>query len=236
VRIAAFETMQGQFVSRQLQLPSLEPMQVAGLGQYWIGAEGEIARNYEISIDHASTSALRLGARHTERSIDTPFSTGSPASTDAAIEHFYSRESIDNLSLFWAPSSMLAMNLGWQFEDFNNHDAYSPYGFSRLRTKRLPIEANIFIGKALSVRLAGTQIRQSGLFSAPPPAPGFTPQSSRFWTFDAALDIRLPNRRGSVEFAVKNLLDDDSRYQDTDPENPRIFPERFFLTRFTLSF
>jgi hypothetical protein len=228
--------MQGQIVSRQLQLPSLEPMQVAGISQYWIGTEGEVARNYEVNINHALTSALRLGARHTERSLDTPFVMDGPAPADTAVEHFYSRESIDNVSVFWAATSRLAMNLAWQYEDFDNHDAYSPYAFSRLRTKRLPIEANIFIGDALSIHVAGTHIDQSGLFSAPPPAPGFTPQSSQFWTFDAALDIRLPDRRGTVEFAVRNLLDDDSRYQDTDPENPRFFPERFYLTRFTLTF
>ena len=53
---------------------------------------------------------------------------------------------------------------------------------------------------------------------------------------DASVDYRLPNRRGTVELGVKNLFDTDLRFQDTDPENPQVFPGRFALLRFTLTF
>jgi hypothetical protein len=35
---------------------------------------------------------------------------------------------------------------------------------------------------------------------------------------------------------VDNLFDKDFRYQDIDPENPGVVPERFAYFRFTLSF
>ena len=54
--------------------------------------------------------------------------------------------------------------------------------------------------------------------------------------FDASIDFRLPNRRGSIELTAKNLLDEEFRFQDTDPENPHVFPDRFFAVRFSLSF
>ena len=234
LRVATFETLQGQIISRQLQLPSLEPMQVAGSGQYWTGTEGEIARNYEISGEFTAAQRIRYGFRHTERSISTPFSITGLSSSEVETYFLNSRESLSEAHLFWIPTDKLALRFGWESDDFDFHGTDSPYSFSRLQTKRVPMQASVFISDRFSVRGAGIYISQHGLFSAPFPDPGFFPDSSRFWTFDASLDIRLPNRRGSIEVAAKNLFDDNSKFQDRDPENPHIFPERIFLARFTL--
>ncbi len=57
-----------------------------------------------------------------------------------------------------------------------------------------------------------------------------------FWIVDLSLGYRLPNRRGVLSLNVDNLLDEEFRFQDLDPENPSIMPERMAYFRFTLSF
>jgi hypothetical protein len=39
-----------------------------------------------------------------------------------------------------------------------------------------------------------------------------------------------------VTVEIRNLLDQQFRFQDTDPANPSITPERFVFMRFTLAF
>ena len=69
-------------------------------------------------------------------------------------------------------------------------------------------------------------------------APGVPPSRlartiSGFSTFAG---YRLPNRRGVSRLNVDNVLDEEFRFQDIDPENPSIMPERMAYFRFTLSF
>jgi hypothetical protein len=76
-------------------------------------------------------------------------------------------------------------------------------------------------------------VAQRGQFEAGPAIA--VPGSDRFWIVDATMGFRLPSRRGTVELSVRNLFDTEFRFQDIDPENPRIFPERFVALRFSLS-
>lgn len=64
----------------------------------------------------------------------------------------------------------------------------------------------------------------------------FTHGKNDFWVFDAFLGYRLPNRWGAFTIGAKNLFDQSFRFQDTDPENPSITPERFVYMRLTLNF
>ena len=62
------------------------------------------------------------------------------------------------------------------------------------------------------------------------------PGEDRFWVVDAFVGYRLPNRRGLLSLNADNLLDEDFRFQDIDPTNPSLFPERMISLRFTLAF
>ncbi len=53
---------------------------------------------------------------------------------------------------------------------------------------------------------------------------------------DTALGYRLPKRRGLVSVGVSNLFDESFNFVDTDPFNPRIYPERLVYGRITLAF
>jgi outer membrane receptor protein involved in Fe transport len=46
---------------------------------------------------------------------------------------------------------------------------------------------------------------------------------------------RLPKRRGVLSLNVDNLFDRRFRFQDTDPENPTIMPQRMAYFRFTIA-
>ena len=61
-------------------------------------------------------------------------------------------------------------------------------------------------------------------------------KNDSFWLVDASLGYRLPERRGLVSLGVANLFDEDFKFVDTDPFNPRVYPERFVFGRITLSF
>jgi tetratricopeptide (TPR) repeat protein len=236
LRVALFQTLSGPIVSKQLIHPSLEPMQVTGFGQYFYGAEGESAKNYALGLNHELTANLRLGAEHMERRIDVPFTVVMLPSTDYVVDYLDVREVTDSAYLYWTPDTRVALKFGWQDEDFDYHGMTSPYGFSRLRTKRLPVEATVFIGDALSLRFKGTHVRQGGVFGFYLPTPGRAPGEDQFRIFDAAVGYRLPKRHGSVELGIRNLLDEAFRFQDTDPENPRVFPDRFASLRVLLNF
>ncbi|HUQ50651.1 MAG TPA: hypothetical protein VM692_00430, partial [Gammaproteobacteria bacterium] len=62
------------------------------------------------------------------------------------------------------------------------------------------------------------------------------PGQDQFWVFDAFVGYRMPNRRGLLSLNADNLLDKGFQFQDTDPTNPSLFPERLISLRFTLAF
>jgi hypothetical protein len=63
-----------------------------------------------------------------------------------------------------------------------------------------------------------------------------TPGSDQFWVVDASLTYRLPKRYGIIKIAVKNAFDQDFQFQDTDPANPQITPDRLVTATITLAF
>ena len=53
---------------------------------------------------------------------------------------------------------------------------------------------------------------------------------------DLGVAYRLPGRHGLITLNLNNVFDEEFRFQDLDPENPSIFPERFLSLRFTLAY
>jgi outer membrane receptor protein involved in Fe transport len=118
----------------------------------------------------------------------------------------------------------------------NNGEAF--LGIVDVRTQRLPLEVRFHHTSGFRTGLRASYIEQKGDFSANEfGATGVaTHQEDRFWILDASLGYRLPNRRGELSLNVDNLLDETFRFQDIDPLNPSIAPERMAYFRFTLAF
>jgi hypothetical protein len=89
----------------------------------------------------------------------------------------------------------------------------------------------------LSAALKATYVYQKGTFVDFNPILVTTSNDSdNFWVMDASISYRLPNRMGLITLVGKNLLDEEFKFQDTDPSNPLIYPERVIYAKFTLSF
>ena len=138
---------------------------------------------------------------------------------------------------YWAPNDQLSFNAQYQYDRLNNAEERL-FGFTHMRIQRLPLEVRYFAAAGLSVGVRASLVHQDGSFVTPVTGPldEFAPGEDRFWTVDASLGYRLPNRRGVLSFNVNNLFDEEFQFQDIDRENPSIMPDRLAYLRFTLAF
>jgi outer membrane receptor protein involved in Fe transport len=110
-----------------------------------------------------------------------------------------------------------------------------------MNTDRLPLEFRYFARGGFTFGARATLVEQSGQFqTAPQSLPFVSPpmayDEDRFTLLDAFVGYRLPNRRGLLSLTADNLLDEAFKYQDVEPNNPSLFPQRVISFRFTLSF
>jgi outer membrane receptor protein involved in Fe transport len=138
--------------------------------------------------------------------------------------------------LFWTPHEWISASLEYGYSRFERESAsVSLKSFTTLNTHKLPIGANFFHPSGLFFRLKATYVDQDGEFGNALFAPSET-DSDQFWVVDAAIGYRLPKRYGILSLEAKNLFDEGFQFQDTDPSNPAIVPERVLLTKITLAF
>ncbi len=232
LRAAAFKTLSYNFsTSKQNAQPRLEPMQVAGFDQFLFTSNGDTATVYGVALDGRLSTAMFAGFELVRRDVDaqvidgTTFPVGvlrKPGQEKSARSYFY-----------WTPRPTLSFSARYEVGDFTA-DEQSPYYFTEMKLRRLPLEARYFGRSGLSAGLRVSHYHQEGVFVPIVGVP--EPGKDTFWTTDAMLGFRLAKRRGVLSLNVDNLFDKDFRYQDIDPENPGVVPERFAYFRFTLSF
>ena len=238
VRAAAFRTLQTPLISKHHIQPSLEPTHVAGLNQPFFGPEGEEAWRYGIAVDHEFSDRLFAGLEVSRRDLESPISTVPPGSAEPLSLLVDSREHSRHGYLYWTPSPRIGVAASYQYDRFDSGNMASFDGFTRIRTHRLPVRLGYFHRSGLSASFTATFVDQAGDFS---PAvfqldPQTEPGEDQFWTADLSLGYRLPSRRGQISLNVHNATNEEFRFQDIDPENPRILPERIVLMRITLSY
>ena len=139
---------------------------------------------------------------------------------------------------YWTPSDRIGASARFEQGRYTNRPDF--FRVAAMEVERLPLELRYFAPSGFTIGGRATAVHQAGWFSTPGPTP-FAPWTlvhgaERFWTLDTFVSYRLPKRRGSVSFNADNLLDEDFRFQDIDPSNPSLFPERLVSLRFTLSF
>jgi outer membrane receptor protein involved in Fe transport len=238
VRAAVFRTLQKPGISRENIDPTLEPTQVAGFNQFFFGAEGNREWRYGIAVDQKFSQNINGGAEFSARDIDAQLlraSAGSPEVIRRDWDEYQARA-----YFYWTPYSRLALSAEYLYEHFKreeNGGFVGPEEFKKLRTHRVPLSARFFHPFGFSAGLKATYVNQDGDFLVPQPF-GFSIESGddQFWVFDALIGYRLPKRYGQITLEAKNLFDEEFKFQDTDPGNPRILPERLILLKATLSF
>ncbi len=137
--------------------------------------------------------------------------------------------------LFWTPHEWLALSAEYLYEDLERDEDYN-LNVKTVETNYVPLGINFFHPSGLSATLKGTYIDQDGSFNRLDAPLGITENGQDdFWLFDAAIRYRFPKRYGFFTVGVSNLTDKDFEHFDTDRDNPRIQPDRFFFVRVTLA-
>ncbi len=234
VRAAAFSGMQRPFISMQKIDPSLEPTQVAGFNQVFFDGEGDEAERYGLGLDRKLSDDLYVGAEASLRDVEVLI--------NIAPQEFVRRdweERIGRAYLYWSLNAHWALTGEYLYEWFERESEGGLTGseqFAELRTHRLPIGARYFHPSGITATAVATYVDQRGDFTdSGSPDLSIVPGEDDFWVVDASLSYRLPKRYGVVSLEVKNLFDEDFRFQDTDPGNPRILPDRFFMFKLAVS-
>ena len=150
------------------------------------------------------------------------------------------RERSQQAYLYWTPTDRLGLQRqarAWPLRELRRSIPYPPFGYSTLTIERLPLELRYFSPTGLMLGFRTSRIRDHGMFSSSTLPPNeVEPGQDRFWLVDAFVGYRLPNRRGLLSLNADNLLDRRFRFQDVDPEDSSLIPERLISFRFTLAF
>jgi hypothetical protein len=232
LRAAAFKTLSYNFsTSKQNAQPRLEPIEIAGFNQFLFTSNGDTATVYGVGIDGRLSNTMFAGIELSRRDVEAQIVDAS--TTPISVLRKPGREKNARSYFYWAPRPNVSLSARYEVGDFVANEL-SPYYFTEMNLRRLPLEARFFGRSGLSAGLRVSHYHQDGTFASA--AGGFEPGEDTFWTTDAMLGYRLPKRRGLLSLNVDNVFDKDFRYQDIDPENPSVVPERFAYFRFTLSF
>lgn len=228
LRGAAFRVLKRPLIQDQ----TLEPTQVAGFNQYFDDADGTESWRYGAGIDQKITSSLFGGVELSRRDLEVPYVSSGPVLL--TLEEDW-REQLARAYFYWTPQDWLALSAEYQFERFDREGGFAgTEDFVEIKTHRIPLGINLFHRSGLLAGFRATYVDQKGEYGNP--LSGFRPGSDQFFVLDAVLGYRLPKRFGLITLEARNLLDEGFNFQDTDPSNPVIYPERLILLRLTLQF
>jgi hypothetical protein len=227
VRAAAFRVLKRTLITDQ----TLEPTQVAGFNQFFDDNNGTDAWRYGAAIDQKFTKNFFAGAEVSRRDLKSPFVQRNVIAGTATPGEQDIHEDLARAYLFWTPHPMLALTAEYMFERFTS-EALTDHP-KKLNTHRVPLGISFFHPSGFSAAMKATYFNQAGRFV-------LVDQSLRsggddFWTVDAAINYRLPNRYGFITVGATNLFDKKFKFFDRDLRNPSIQPDRLFFTKITLA-
>ncbi len=209
---------------------------MAGFNQFFDDAEGSHAWRYGFGIDQKLSAAVErplfVGAEFSRRDLEVPGFIPFPVPT-TITEDF--EEKLGRAYLNWAPHAWCVLSAEYQSERFTRDLSFvGPEAFTELRTQRLMLGSGFFHPSGFKASLKATYVDQEGEFGD-----GFgniTPGDDAFWVVDGSVSYRLPRRFGLITLVAKNIFGKEFGFQDTDPGDPRIFPDRLILLRFSVFF
>jgi tetratricopeptide (TPR) repeat protein len=236
LRLAAIRALQPLFYSRQDIPPRLEPTQVSGFNQQFSGPEGESFWRYGLGLDHQFAGGFFAGAEVSARDVEFPVIFVGPPDLTYMLKV---EEQAARAYAFWTPTNSVALGATYQYDRKSNDlFAASEDGLNSLRTNRVPLTAAYFHPAGFAANMTVTYVDQEANFQVilPGPVVESVERGERFWVLDAGVRYRLPRRKGIIALEGDNLLDEEFNFQDVDPENPEIVPDRFYALKFTIAF
>ncbi len=208
---------------------------MAGFNQFFADGEGIDAWHYGLAWDQRFPVKLYGGIAIHRRDLDVPFGfiSDTPAPIQARTATW--EEQVLRAYLYWAPHTKIALGAEYRFEDLERDEEFLGNAlFKSIQTHRFPLGFSYFHPHSIIGRLSAIYVDQEGDFGDP--FSGFETDSDQFWVVDAAIGNRLPKRYGMVTLEARNILDQLFKFQDTDPANPEISPERTVVTKVSFSF
>jgi outer membrane receptor protein involved in Fe transport len=231
VRAAFFETLEGSLTSsKQTPQPRLEPTEIAGFTQFLFAANGEQASVSGVGVDVEVAPRVFAGVEHARREANIPIVLAFPPPLSVVnVVPEVRDETQDRAYLYWTPTETMTLSAEYQYDRIEDRPI-GLFGFTRMKAQRLPVELRYFGATGFTAGLRVSLVDQEGEFQQAGPG------QDRFRVVDASIGYRLPKRRGVLSLNVDNLFDESFRFQDIDPENPSIMPERMAYLRFTFAF
>jgi len=178
LRAAAFKTLSYNFsTSKQNAQPRLEPIQVAGFNQFLFTSNGDTATVYGLGLDGRLSAATFAGVELARRDVEAQIidaaadpvaAVRKPAQEKSARSYFY-----------WTPRPSVSFSARYEVGDFTANEL-SPYFFTQMKLRRLPLEAHYFDRSGFSVGLRVSHYHQEGEFASA--SGGFEPGEDTFWT------------------------------------------------------
>ncbi len=226
VRAAAFRVLKRTLITNQ----TLEPTEVAGFNQFFDDANFTESRRYGVAVDHKFSSSVFGGLEASKRQTVVPWTCANPVCGALGDRKADWDEHQYRAYAFWAPHPQWALRAEYLFDKFKRDPAFTGGTASDLDSQRLQLGVRYFHPNGFSAGLTTTHWRQKGEFGD---NNTFQSDSESFWTTDAAISYRLPQRNGFISVGVSNLFDKQFRYLDTDGASPPIQPKRMAFVRVT---
>jgi tetratricopeptide (TPR) repeat protein len=231
VRGALFKVLKRTLISSQ----TLEPTQVAGFNQFFDDPGGTDSWRYGLGLDQRISNRLFGGIEGSRRELEVPYTLISGTATrNVGIADW--EEKVARAYLYWTPHPWLTLSGEYQYERFDRDpQQVGTEQFTEVRTHRLSPGVRFFHPSGFSAGLRASYLDQKGVFGNPR-AGTSAPGEDDFWVVDASIGYRFPKRYGVLQFEVKNLFDEEFRFQDTDPAHPSVYPERQLFLKLTVAF
>ena len=232
IRLAAFRNLRRTLISEQ----TIEPTQIGGFNQLFDDVAGTDTLTWGGAIDQKISWNIFGGIQFFRRDLDLPYQDISLISGQSEYYRTDWDESIGNMYFYWAPHPWFSIKTEYWYEKFDRgNDFPGTEEIIDLTTNRLDLEGNFFHPNGVFAGLKAGYVYQRGKFGDPK-SPAAARDDDKFWVVDTKVGYRLPNRWGHISLEIKNLFDEKFKYQDIDPANPRIVPERQIYARLRLLF
>jgi len=232
IRAAYFRRLMREIASGQ----TIEPTQIVGFNQLYDDNLYADSSTYGFGLDIETENSTRLGFESNYREIDIRISDPTGLLMVEDLQQF----ELDHRIYFYQPiSNMLAVDLGFNFEDLEFDYLKDSAAISRLKTQDFPAGLNVFLDDFIRIRLEAQYVNQKIEFNE---LNGTTfaleprKNTEELWLGNTAVSFRLPNKLGNIELGVDNVTDRKVSLIEGDQSFLRVYPRRFFYGRLQLAF
>ena len=248
LRLAYIQSVMG--VSKSIQ--TIEPTQVAGFAQP-DDVLGTRSTRFGIGLDHKFSKSIYGGVESSFRKLKVPSfvpraPSFNPLSLDYSIpvnilnsttsSNFIEKQNEFSFRSYlnWTPTDQLALSLGYQLK-LNDRklvsDSETILRPADVKTHKVPISLSYFSPLGIYSNFKATFVDQQ--------VSSKSNAGDRFWSLDASLGYRFPNRYGRLELGAKNMLNERYQFEDINrvtglPTIPEFLPERTVFLKLIFDF